>query len=87
MLSESERCHRLREAVGKPEQLDITQVEQLHTLLEDFHTTYSLDGYEWGETDLVEIEINTGDALPKRIPARRMPLAVRQEVSKQLCVM
>ena len=87
MLSETERCRRLQEAVGKPELLDITQDEQLHTLLEDFHTAFSLDVDEWGETNLVEMEIHNGDALLKHIQARHMPLAVRQEVSKQLCVM
>ena len=30
--------------------------------------------------------IHTGDALPKCIPARRISLAVHQEISKQLCV-
>lgn len=37
-----------------------------------------------GETSLTEMSINTGDSTPKRIPARRMPLAVRCEVSMQL---
>ena len=62
--------------MGKPELVDITRVKQLHTLLEDVHTAFSLDGDERGETNLVEMEIHTGDALPKRIPARCMPLAV-----------
>ena len=32
----------------------------------------------------MEMEIHTGDAAPRRVPARRMPFAVRQEVSRQL---
>ena len=39
---------------------------------------------ERGETDLLEMEIDTGDAPPKKQRPRRMPFAVRQEVSKQL---
>ena len=34
--------------------------------------------------DLVQVEVNTGDASPKRQPVRRMPFAVRREVTKQL---
>ena len=36
------------------------------------------------ETDLIEMEIDTGGASPKRQPARRMPFSVRQEIAKQL---
>ena len=39
---------------------------------------------ERGETDLTEVHINTGDAVPKKQPVRRVPFAVRQEVAKQL---
>ena len=34
--------------------------------------------------DLTEVHINTGDAVPKKQPVRRVPFAVRQEVAKQL---
>ncbi len=33
------------------------------------------------------MEILTGDAAPKKVPARRMPFAVREEVARQLCTM
>ena len=33
-----------------------------------------------GETDLIEMEILTGDETPRRVPARRMPLVVRQGI-------
>ncbi len=45
---------------------------------------FSLEDEDRGETSLAEMSINTSDSTPKRIPARRMPLAVRREVSKQL---
>lgn len=35
------------------------------------------------ETDLIQMEIDTGNACPKKQPAR-MPFAVRQEVATQL---
>ena len=33
------------------------------------------------------MEIHTGDEAPRRVAARRMPFAVRQEVARQLCNM
>ena len=36
------------------------------------------------ETDLVELQIDTGDASPIKQQVRRMPFAVRQEVARQL---
>ena len=87
VLSHSERCDYLRNAVGKPDLLAQEQTQCLHQLLEKFHDAFSLDEGERGETDLVEMEIRTGDAPPKRVPARRMPLVVCQEVSRQLRTM
>ena len=63
------------------------QTQKLHDLLEEFHVTFSLDENERGETDLAEMEIWTGDATPRKVPAHRMPLTVRQEVSRQLKAM
>lgn len=37
-----------------------------------------------GGTDLIEMEIDIGNATPRRQSARRMPFTVRQEVAKQL---
>ena len=45
---------------------------------------HSLQDGERGETNLIQMEIETGDAYPKRQPARRLPFALRQEVSRQL---
>ena len=35
-------------------------------------------------TDLIQMEIETGDAYPKRQPARRLPFTLHQEVARQL---
>ena len=58
--------------------------KKLLKLLEDYHQAFCLDERERGETDLIEMQIETGDAVPKRQRARRMPLAIRSEVAKQL---
>ena len=57
---------------------------QLVTLLEKYSDAFSVTEGERGETNWTEMHINTADAVPKKQPVRRVPLAVRQEVAKQL---
>ena len=56
--------------------VDSSETRKLHELLEEFHSAFSLEEGERGETDLIEMEIHTEDATPRWVPARRMPLAV-----------
>ena len=78
-----ERCKKIRELmvptdVAEPDRSKLIQ------LLEDHNVAFSLEDGERGETDMVELEIDTGDAKPRRLCARRMPFASREEVSRQL---
>lgn len=61
--------------------------KQLVTLLGRYHNVFSLVEGKRGETDLTTLHINTGDAIPKRQPVRRVLFAVRQEVAQQLAQM
>ena len=70
--------------VDEGQSLNWQDRDRLYTLLFDHHTVFALDGSECGETDLVQMEILTGDAPPKRQPVRRTPFAVRGEVARQL---
>ena len=56
----------------------------LMSLIEEYHDVFSLEEGERGETDVVELHIDTGDAHPKSQPPRRVPFAVRQEIARQL---
>ena len=47
--------------------------------LMDHHQAFSMEEGERGETDLVEMEIDTGGSAPKSQRPRRMPFAVRQK--------
>ena len=58
--------------------------DQLHTLLLTNHEAFAVEEGERGETDLVQMTIDTGDSSPKHQPVRRMPFAVRQQVAEQL---
>ena len=63
---------------GTPEQ------KQLGALLEDYHDVFSLRKDDRGETQLVELHIDTGDAEPRKYPVRRVPFAVRKEIAQNL---
>ena len=52
--------------------------------LKSHHMTFCLEDQERGETDLVELHIRMGDAVPKKLPVRHMPFVSRQEVARQL---
>ena len=54
----------------------------MHKLLGDVHDAFCLEEQEHGETDLITMEIDTGETWPRKLPARRMPHAVHQEVAK-----
>jgi len=43
-----------------------------------------MEDSERGETGMIQMEIDTGDSGPKRQPARRVPLAARQEIARKL---
>ena len=85
--STSERKEKLQEIIGKPNLLDHKQAQDLLNLITSHHMTFCLETEERGETDLVEMEIHTGNEAPRRVAARRMPFAVRQEVARQLSSM
>ncbi len=74
------RRERLREMLSQ----DLTGQEQLGALLEEYHDVFSLGKEDRGETDLIELHIDTGDAVPRKYPVRRVPFAVRDEIARNL---
>jgi len=84
VTSEMDRKGRLLELIEKPSLLNDQQTRELFEFLTSHHTAFSLDDLDRGETDLLDMEIHTGNESPRRVPVRRMPLAVRQEVARQL---
>ena len=77
------RKQALQQRVGSEFDLSILNHEKqdLLQMLGECHGAFSL---EEGETDLVQMTINTGHAHPKKQPVRRVPFTVRQEVARQL---
>ena len=58
--------------------------EKFCQFLMDHHTVFSLEDNECGETNLIQLEIDTGDAQPRRQHPRRLPYVAKQEVARQL---
>ena len=56
----------------------------MEDLISEYHDVFSLNEDEQGETDMIEFEINTGDELPRKQAARRIPYGACQEVAEQL---
>ena len=84
--SEELRKQKVREMVDLTE-VPLNEKSMLHDFLADHHRAFSLEEGERGQTDLVHLEIDTGDASPQYQPPRRMPFAVRREVARQLELM
>eukprot|EP00731_Ephydatia_muelleri_P016088 Em0009g512a len=57
------------------------QKAELVDMLLGFHNAFSLSEEERGETDLIQMTIDTGTTQPRKSPLRRMPLAVKAESS------
>ena len=62
--------------------LNTNQQQQVRTLLCEFSDLFSRGQHDLGRTDVIQHQINTGDATPLRQPPRRMPLARRREAQQ-----
>ena len=78
------RKEKLKESVGVLELLTSSQQQKFIDFLTEHHNVFALEEYERGETDLVEMEIVTGDAHPRRCAPRRVPFALREEMARQI---
>lgn len=57
------------------------ELQQLKDFLVSVHDVFSVSEGERGETDIVQLEIDTGDAQPQKQAPRRIPFILRQEVT------
>ena len=68
------------------EKLELEEKEkaQLSDLIEDFEDVFALNPSELGRTNVVEHTINTGESVPLKQPARRIPFALRAKVAEMI---
>ena len=64
--------------------LQVQDRDKLFQFLLAHHDIFAIDEGDRGETDLVQMTIDTGEAQPKRVPPRRTPMAAKQEIATQL---
>ena len=64
--SERERKEQLQDVMRE----ELKNTLELEQLLEEIHDVFSLSKDDSGETDSVELHIDTGDAVPKRYLTR-----------------
>ena len=55
------------------------QKEKFLEFLAQKHDVFTLEEGEKGETDLVQMEVDTGDATPKKQRPYRLPFAARKK--------
>ena len=80
-----DRKKKLRMLIGEANHgVKSSEKEELYALLSEYHEVFSLEDNERGETDLVQLTIDTGDAPPQRQSARRVPFAAQQELAQLL---
>ena len=75
------RTNKVRELFHPNLHLDVKEGENFCQTLEQCHQAFCLVDGERGETELVQLEIDTP---PKQQRPHRIPFALREEVSKQL---
>ena len=78
------RKEQLVRLCGSNPLLSPDESSKLNKVLCAYHDIFSLEEGERGETDLVEFAIDTGDSIPSKQPARRVPYAARREIAMQL---
>ena len=64
--------------------LTCKEKDQLKNFLLANHDAFALMEGERGETDQIQMQIDTGSSLPLYQPARRTPFAAREEIARQL---
>ena len=65
-------------------ELPPAEQEAFQSFLAAHHHAFCLEEGERGETDLIRMEIDTGDAHPRKQRVRRLPFALRRVVARQL---
>jgi len=76
----------LRQCLFLDKELSLTwqEKDQLLQLLLLNHDAFTLTDGERGETDLLQIKIDTGNLLPHYQPAHHTPFIAREEIARHL---
>jgi hypothetical protein len=64
--------------------LTVDQARGLNKQLSEFSTVFAKDDDDLGRTNLIKHTVKTGNAAPIRVPPRRLPFQLRQEIDIQV---
>ena len=71
--------------VGK--ELTREETNQVHNLLQKYKSVFQLNDNDYGETNITEHSIDTGDAKPLKQRQYRLPQIAKEEITKQVTAM
>ena len=81
MVNKLVTTHELKERIQRLASMLTVRDPELQEALLEYHHLFGLDEEEQGETDLIQLNIDTGEAALIKQPARRMPYCSQQEVT------
>ncbi|MCP4486383.1 MAG: hypothetical protein GY820_03550, partial [Gammaproteobacteria bacterium] len=64
-----------------------TEREAVQKVVSDFNDVFAVEERELGDCNLVEVEIDTGDAVPIAQPLRRTPITIRDKIDDEIQAM
>ncbi|MCP4486588.1 MAG: hypothetical protein GY820_04605, partial [Gammaproteobacteria bacterium] len=65
----------------------IPEIERIHKVVKDFNDVFAVHEHELGDCNVVEVEIDTGDARPIAQPLRRTPIMLREKIDDKINAM
>ncbi|MCP4488751.1 MAG: hypothetical protein GY820_15775, partial [Gammaproteobacteria bacterium] len=74
------RVEKLLQTVPFGPEATVEEKEQVQEIIADFNDVFAVEERELGDCNLIEVEINTGDAHPIAQPLRRTPITIRDKI-------
>ncbi|MCP4495114.1 MAG: hypothetical protein GY820_48605, partial [Gammaproteobacteria bacterium] len=65
----------------------VPEIDLVHKVVRDFNDVFAVHEHELGDCNVVEVEIDTGDARPIAQPLRRTPIMLREKIDDEINAM
>ncbi|MCP4459983.1 MAG: RNA-directed DNA polymerase, partial [Cytophagales bacterium] len=62
----------------------VPEIECIHKVVKDFNDVFAVHEHELGDCNMVEVEIDMGDARPIAQPLRRTPIMLREKIDDEI---
>ncbi|MCP4474745.1 MAG: RNA-directed DNA polymerase, partial [Gammaproteobacteria bacterium] len=81
------RADKLVEILPIGENATESEKESVREIVKEYNDVFAVEERELGDCNIVEVEIDTGEAKPIAQPLRRTPITVRDKVDQEIAVM